>query len=88
MTLLKLSEGHNENLLNLNEVVGVEEQNSSDKNEEKVFLGSRLSVGLFMVLMMSFILKYSVTGEGLSDILNIIDLLCPAENLLLMSSVF
>ena len=74
-----------ESILNVNMDVQEEQQNNVDENETKVFPGSRLNLGSFMVLMMTFILKYSLTGEGLSDILNIIDLLCPSENLLLKS---
>ena len=62
-------------------------QNDTDSSNEneKLFSNSRLSLGSFMVLMITFILKYSLTGEALGDLLKILDLMCPSENRLMKS---
>ena len=61
-----------------------DDTDSSNENE-KLFSNSRLSLGSFMVLMITFILKYSLTGEALGDLLKILDLMCPSENRLMKS---
>lgn len=69
-----------------------EEQSENDNTDNNfpegnqcVFPGSTLTLGASMLLIMTFALKYSLTGDGLKDLLSLICLHCPAGNLLPMT---
>ena len=60
-------------------------QGKTDFDSEKVFPDSRITVGSFMILLMTFVVKYSLTGVAVTELLQLLDLLCPSENLLVKS---
>lgn len=61
-----------------------ENEISDDNNngERPLYSGSNLTLGASMLLIINFALKYSLTGEGLCHLLELINLHCPSECIL------
>ncbi|KAJ8313371.1 hypothetical protein KUTeg_009075 [Tegillarca granosa] len=53
-----------------------------DDSEKPLYSGSNLTLGASMLLIINFVLKYSLTGEGLCHLLELINLHCPSECIL------
>lgn len=49
---------------------------------KKIYESSNLSLGASMLLIMTFAVKNSLTGEGLNDLLKLIEMPCPPVNLI------
>ena len=53
-----------------------------DPNYKNIFPGSNLSVNESSLLIVSFVLRHSLTGEAKKDLVNLIRLLIPIQNTL------
>lgn len=53
-----------------------------DKDSQPIFPGASVSLGSFMLLLAIFCTKHNITGDGIQQLLNIISLVLPVQNIL------
>ena len=58
---------------------------NGDTFDHKLFNGAQISVGLSLILIMSFVMNHSLTDAALHDLLRLISLHCPSPNLCVTS---
>lgn len=53
-----------------------------DKDSQPIFPGASISIGSFMLLLAIFCTKHNITGDVIQQLLNIISLVLPVQNIL------
>jgi len=51
-----------------------------DDHDEPLYTGAAITVGVVMTLLLAFIVCHKLTNEAISDLLYLIDLICPKPN--------
>jgi len=52
----------------------------TSEDSKEIYKGSSITLGASMLLIITFALKYSLTGEALNDLLRLIEMHCPPSN--------
>lgn len=53
----------------------------TDMQNEPIYPGSRLTVSMTMLLIVTFVMRHNLTGVAICDLLTLIDLHCPPDNI-------
>lgn len=55
--------------------------NQSDIENQPLYQGSRLTVSMSMLLIVTFATRHNLSGVDLCDLLNLLEVHCPSDNI-------
>lgn len=53
-----------------------------DKRQQPIYSGAKVTLGSCLLLVITFVFKYSMTGQALCDLLRLLTLICPDDSIL------